>query len=226
MQRSISKLVFSLQIWFQTQNIVECHLRSCETCPMKRSAVLSISDININPLLMQVVNTQWLILLSSNVHCSWAKAVLEMHVSLGTFTQYIQHSIVSMFRRKMKRSKLIICGFIYKISDLFVIWLILVFEIKSVSLNILIKDLKWIWLVPICTVCQNGEVSWIFHILEVQWEWLNFQILNETLPIFSCDQCEKLLSMNTFNKETWWCCIRTNICCVKCLWEMRDVHQW
>jgi hypothetical protein len=77
MKRSESKAVLSLKIWFHGEDVVESHLRPCEACPMERSTLFVVSNVDINSLLPQVIQTQGLVLLRSYVHDCGSILVLD-----------------------------------------------------------------------------------------------------------------------------------------------------
>jgi len=107
-QRSKSIHVLSLQIWLHAEDIAQSHLRPRETSPMQRCTLFLVSDINVNTLLVEVVQTQWLILLGGNMHHCRSVLVLDGKISSGFFNEKAQESVVAMSCSKMESCELII----------------------------------------------------------------------------------------------------------------------
>ena len=77
--------VLGFDIWLHTQNVTYGKLRPCVASPVKRSGIFDVSNIDVHATLVQIVQGQRLILLSSDMHRCCTILVLDVEISHGSF---------------------------------------------------------------------------------------------------------------------------------------------
>ena len=101
-KRRLAKDILSLQVRTHREQVVQSHFRSCVARPVKRSTHFRVSNINIDASAIEIVKTQSLIFLSSQVHGSRSKIVPHFHISSSFLNQKSQHRVIAILRSKME----------------------------------------------------------------------------------------------------------------------------
>jgi len=107
-QGCVSETISSFKVRFHAQDVIQSHLRPRKASPVKWSALLGISYVDVYALFEQIVDTDWLVLLCSNVHHCRSILVLDAQVSSCLLNKQTQNGVVAMPCRKMEGVKLII----------------------------------------------------------------------------------------------------------------------